>query len=90
MVKTCLFLEDSNFQPMWRMIKLSNMPKAVARQAPPKRRPCVPYCHGFKEMVLSFLCTSSRPSVLDNFSFINFIPFLVWRFFERDLIVRFS
>ena len=51
----CLFLEDSNYQPMWHMIILSNMPKAVAGQAPPKHRPCIPYCGGFKEVALSLL-----------------------------------
>ena len=51
----CLFLEDSNYQPMWHMMILSNMPKSVAGQASPKCRPCMPYCSGFKEMTLSLL-----------------------------------
>ena len=48
-------LEDSNYRPMWDMIILSNKLKAVAGQAPPKHIPCMPYCSGFKEMVLSLL-----------------------------------
>ena len=38
------------------MIIQSDMPKAVpAGQAPPKHRPCMPYCSVFKEMGLSLL-----------------------------------
>ena len=53
--RMCLFSKYSNFRPMWHMIILSNMSKAMAGQASPNHRPCMPYCSGFKEMALSFL-----------------------------------
>ena len=39
---------------MWHMINLSNMPKAVAGQAPPEHRLCMVYCSGSKEMALAY------------------------------------
>ena len=75
----CLFLEDSNYQPMRHMIILSNIPKSVAGQAPPNLS-ADHVCHivvDLRKWHTVCLRTSSRAIVQDNFSFLNFIPFLL-------------
>ena len=87
----CLFSEDSNYQPMWNMIILSNMPKAVAGQAPPKRRPCMPYCSGFKGMTLKFACVQALGLLYrTTFPFLTLYQSWYGHSSKQDIIVRFS
>ena len=75
----CLFLEDSKYQPMRHMIILSNIPKSVGGQAPPNLsadRVCR-IVVDLRKWHTVCLHTSSRAIVKDNFSFLNFIPFLL-------------
>ena len=60
------------------MMSLSGIPIAAARLAPPEHKLCRPNCCGSKEVALNCLQTRSRALEYDNFSFLNFMPFLVW------------